>query len=99
MFQFVGDPQDHRVQPLAPHRSALKSKRTTECIVKVLLEIWWLSAVTTVLGILCHAHHPLVENLFLIPPLSSPLMQLHAVPLGPFAVTRVQSSALFLCSL
>jgi len=33
--------------------------------------------------------HPLVKNLFQPDP---PLMQLHAVPLGPVTVTRVQRS-------
>ena len=47
----------------------------------MLLEFQQPGAVSTALGILFHAHQPLVKNLLLRPKLT-PLMQLHAVPLG-----------------
>jgi len=49
-------------------------------------------AVPTALGRLFRAHHPLGQHLSL-PPAAPPLTQLHAVPSGPVAIPRKQSSA------
>ena len=43
-----------------------------ESIVQTLLELQQLGAMTTALGSLFHAHHPLVKNLFLTPSLTFP---------------------------
>jgi len=75
--------KDHRIQHLAPHRSTQN--------IQMLLELWQLGAMLAALGSQFHAHCPLVQNLSLTPrpdlPLSAP-RQLHALHLGPVAVTE-----------
>jgi len=68
-----------------------------ESTVLTLPELWQLRTVTTALGSLFHAHHPLVNNLFLTPNMTSP----DAAPccsLGSCCCHREQSSALTLHS-
>lgn len=60
------------VHLLAPQRTTQKSDHMSESIIQVLLELWQLRDVTTALGSLFHAHHPLVKNLFLTPKLTHP---------------------------
>jgi len=59
----------------------------SESIVQT-LKLWWLDAVTAALRSPFHAHHPVSEEPFSNPHPDSPL---HAVLLGPIAVTREQS--------
>ena len=59
----AGTHKDHQVQLLPLHRTTLNCM--SESSVPVLLELQQLGAVPTALGILFHAHYPLVETLSL----------------------------------
>ena len=61
------DLQDHWNELLAPHRSTQISNSMIESVVQMPLELQQLGAVPAALGSLFHAHHPLVQSLFLIP--------------------------------
>jgi len=73
-----------------PHTSA-ESNPMSESAVQTILELQQLGATCTALGRLLHAYHPLVQILSL-PPTAPPLMQLHAIPSGPIAVTQLAPS-------
>lgn len=65
-----GTHKDHRVQLVAPQRTTQKSHCMSESTVQMFFELQQLRAVPTVVGSLFHSHHPLVQNLLLIPNLT-----------------------------
>lgn len=70
------DTRNHWVQALATHNTQ-NANPMSERVVQGFLEVQQLGATTTALGSLCHAHCPLLKNLFLTPRLT-PQTQLHA---------------------
>jgi len=60
-----GTHKDRCVQLLALHSTTQNSTPMSESSVQMLLELWQISALPAALGSLFHAHHPLVQKLFL----------------------------------
>ena len=89
-----GTLKDHWVQLQAPHRTTQNSNPVSESTVQALLEFWQPGAVPIALGRPFQGLTTLWWRTFFQPPTWHSLTQLHAIPLGPVAVTREQSSAL-----
>lgn len=91
----VGRNPQESPSPTPGSTQGQRSNSVSEGTVQTLLELP--GAISTALSSLLRAHCPLVNNLSLTLTLPSP-MQLHAIPLGPAAVTKDNRNVLQCCN-